>query len=221
MSKEYISYCTKDNLYEYVNCVKKRIEVNQNNIESDLYNKCEKEFRLKMDIVPFTNKLLRGMSIPKENIIILNSSRTSAERNFDFAHELIHVIKHKYENHQTFQCVDCFQPTQNLFLEWQANEGAAEMLVPYKAFIPLFCANVVKCTGFHDYKKLKEELAEHFQVPVTVIELRIDNLKYEIQQFEQGCDVNHLCILSNNEQLRRGINVPSYNMKFEFYDLIV
>ena len=221
LASGHISYCTKEDLYKYISELKMYMQLSLGDVGLDFFSICKQIKNLDIRIVGFKDKSLRGLSHPKDRIILLNSSRSEIERNFDCAHELIHVIKHKNENCQSFNCFDRLQPMQNSYLEWQANEGAAEMLVPYKVFIPLFCTNVTKCKGSLDYQNLKEELAEHFQVPVMVIELRIDNLKYEIQQFEQGCDVNHLCILSNNEQLRRGINVPSYNMKFEFYDLIV
>lgn len=218
MPNNSINYCTKEDLYRYVNDLKKRMGIDPMKIGIDLYSACQKINGIKMEVVDFSDRSLRGMSVPRESIILLNSSRSRIERNFDCGHEFIHVVKHKKENFQTFNCFDKLRPQQNPYLEWQANEGAAEMLVSYKTFIPLFCEEVEKCNYFYEYYLLKEYLAETFNVPLTVIDLRIDNLRYEIQQYENGCDINKLQILSNSQLSRREIAVVSYNTKFDFCD---
>ncbi len=220
MENSSINYCTKEDLYQYVNGIKGKMGIDPQKTGIDFYEECQKLNGIKMEVVDFTDRSLRGLSVPKQNIILLNSSRSPIERNFDCAHEFIHVVKHKKEVFQTFNCFDKLRPQQNPYLEWQANEGAAEMLVPYKLFIPMFCEHVEKCNCGYEYYYLKEYLAKHFNVPLAVIELRIDNLRYEIQQYETGCDISKLRILSNSQQSRRGIAATSYNTKFDFYDWI-
>ena len=79
----------------------------------------------------------------KHDTIILNGRRNKYEMIFDFIHELIHTKKHRDEENQTFTC---FDKKQNSFIEWEANEGAAEFLVNYKLFIPVFWIDCqVKC----------------------------------------------------------------------------
>lgn len=158
MPNNSINYCTKEDLYRYINDLKKCMGIDPMKIGIDLYSACQKINGIKMEVVDFSDRSLRGMSVPRENIILLNSSRTPIERNFDCGHELIHVVKHKNENFQTFNCFDKLRPQQNPFLEWQANEGAAEMLVPYKIFIPMFCEQVTKCNCGYEYYYLKEYL---------------------------------------------------------------
>ena len=220
MANSSINYCTKENLYQYVNGIKEKMGIDPQKIGIDFLEECQKINGIKMEVVEFTDRSLRGLSVPTQNIILLNSSRSAIERNFDCAHEFIHVVKHKKEVFQTFNCFDKLRPQQNPYLEWQANEGAAEMLVSYKLFIPTFCEQVEKCTYGYEYYHLKEYLAKQFNVPLAVIELRIDNLRYEIQQYEDGCDINKLRILSNSQQSKSGIVITSYNTKFDFYDLI-
>lgn len=62
---------------------------------------------------------------------------------FDLTHEMMHFLLHpenrKYYISSSLCDIDNF--------EWQANEGAAELLVPYKHFIPLFTKNIKHCTS--------------------------------------------------------------------------
>ena len=67
--------------------------------------------------------------------IVLNDTRSSYEQNFDCGHEIIHLTKHRDRNGGIFQC---FSESQDSYLEWEANEGAAQLLVPYQDFIPRF-----------------------------------------------------------------------------------
>ena len=220
MGNTNICYCTKDNLYKYISQLKKWIGLPPSKTGIDFYDVCSQIKGITIKTVNFQNKSLRGLSLPKDRIILLNSARTPTERNFDCAHEFIHVIKHKDENFQTFKCSDILQPEQNPFLEWQANEGAAEMLVPYKVFIPLFCKGVNRCRTWCEYYGFLEWLAKFFRVPTTVIELRVENLKYEILQYEEGSDINDIELLSHNQQERKGIKITSYNTLANLLDRI-
>ena len=216
-----INYCTKDDLYKYVAKSKEFMGIKTNEIGLDFYEACSNIKKLDVRTVNFKDRSLRGLSVPKENIILLNSSRNRTERNFDCAHEFMHVIKHKNENFQTFNCFDTLRPQQSPYLEWQANEGAAEMLVPYKIFIPMFCGSISNCETYADYYSFLEFLSCIFNVPIAVIELRVDNLKYEIHQYENGCDINHIRLLSNKKQAQRGIHITSYNTLFDLQNWII
>lgn len=216
MPENSTNYCTKEGLYRYVNDLKKCMGIDSMKSGIDLYSACQKISGIKMEVVNFSDRSLRGISVPKDNIILLNSSRNEIERNFDCAHEFIHVVKHKHENTQTFNCLDKLRPQQNSFLEWQANEGAAEILVPYKVFIPIFCEYRPHCENEYEYYYLLDYLARLFNVPIRVIELRIENLKYEICQYEKGCDIDSIQVLSNKKQEEKGIHIVSYNVKFDF-----
>lgn len=216
-----INYCTNGDLYRYVSDLKKSMGIEWNSIGIDFYETCKGLKKLDIRMVTLKDKSLRGLAIPKDNIILLNSFRNEIERNFDCAHEFMHVVKHKSENVQTFNCFDKLRPQQNSFLEWQANEGAAEILVPYKVFIPIFCEYLSCCEDECAYYYLLDYLAHLFNVPIRVIELRIENLKYEIYQFENGCDIDSIQVLSNKKQEQKGIHITSYNLKFDFCQSII
>lgn len=216
-----INYCTKDDLYRYVSELKKFMGVEWNGAGIDFYAACEGIKKLDVQIIALKTKSLRGVAVPKDNIILLNSSRSEIERNFDCAHEFMHVVKHKSEKANAFNCFDKLRPQQNSFLEWQANEGAAEILVPYKAFIPIFCEYLPCCRNECAYYSLLDYLAHLFNVPFRVIELRVENLKYEIHQYEKGCDIDNIQVLSDKKQRQHGIHIVSYNIKFDFCQSII
>ena len=221
MAGDTINYCTKGDLYRYASDLKKLMGIKWDRIGIDFFEACEGLKKLDIRVISLKDKSLRGLAIPKDNIILLNSSRNEIERNFDCAHEFIHVVKHKFENSQPFRCFDKLRPQQNSFLEWQANEGAAEILVPYKAFIPIFCEYLPSCEDVYTYYCLLDYLAHLFNVPVRVIELRIENLKYEIYQYEKGYDIDSVQVLSNKKQEQKGIHIVSYNVKYDFCQSIV
>ena len=54
-----------------------------------------------------------------------------------------------------------------------------------------------------------------------MIELRIENLKYEIYQYEKGYDIDSVQVLSNKKQEQKGIHIVSYNVKYDFCQSIV
>lgn len=212
-------YETKKGLYNFVNKVRHSMGLSTCERGIDLCKFCMDNPKIKIDFAPFTSDSIRGFSIPKENIIVLNASRNELERNFDCGHEFIHLTKHKSFNFPTFTCLDeILHPRQDSYLEWQANEGAAELLVPYKDFIPTFCKGIKDCKSYQDYEALKKILAFSYKVPYRVIHLRIENLKYEIYQYEKGVGIDDLEILSRTQLGKKGIYVLSYNLKFDFYE---
>lgn len=103
----------------------------------------------------------------KTDTIILNSNRTPAEQNFDCGHELIHLTKHR-KLRESFNCFTRAKPQQNTFHEWQANEGSAQLLVPYQDFIPRF-TNLLKAnaTGIqHILATLYDAVVQRLYCPV-------------------------------------------------------
>lgn len=68
---------------------------------------------------------------------MLNARHSVEELNFDCGHELIHLTKHRGLGLSSFHCFDTLKPKQDPFIEWEANEGAAELTVPYRSFLPL------------------------------------------------------------------------------------
>ena len=149
----------------------------------------------------------------KSDTIVLNANRNSLEQNFDCGHELIHLTKHRNLKQGCFNCFDKTQPTQNPFIEWEANEGAAELLVPYQLFLPalretsnIYCRNP---------QKIKSALADRFRVTPTVIEYRIRSLVYEFYQYDiLGTAISQIALLSQNEIKQRHL---SHLNAFSYY----
>lgn len=145
--------------------------------------------------------------------IVLNANRTPLEQNFDYGHELIHLTKHRNLKLGCFNCFDKTQPTQNPFIEWEANEGAAELLVPYQLFLPaLRDTSQVYC---REPQKIKPALADQFQVTSSVIEYRIQSLKYELYQYiVLGTDISQITLLSRHEAKQQHL---SHLSAFSYY----
>lgn len=141
----------------------------------------------------------------KEDAISLNLRRSPIEQNFDCAHELVHLIKHR-NIRQEFKCFTTAKPQQDYFLEWQANEGAAQLLVPYQDFIPRF-VDLLKT----DTTGIEHILAQYYFVTGKVIALRMDNLSYEIDQYRNGVPIEQLELLSRTQRERRRIRSTCYS----------
>ena len=131
--------------------------------------------------------------------------------NYHGTHELMHIAIQNNSGVQAFKCYDKVKPTQDFYTEWQANEGAAEFLVPYKLLLPLIKEN---------YNKLQEDFGTYyfcencsllFGVSRVVMQNRLNALSYETEQYLNGTSLDSIRILSNSQQKREGINTLSLN----------
>ena len=165
--------------------------------------------------LPFKTSGLRGMAVLSEmegqDIILLNEKLTYYERNFYCAHELMHLLIHRKAGGATFQCYQTIHPNQNSFLEWQANEGGAELVIPYRDFFIVVKQNLDKLHTSVDYKKFKLQLMERYGVSKTVVDIKFESLKYELYQYLSGIPIDHIQFLSFSAQQRHNISVPSFN----------
>ncbi len=116
-----------------------------------------------MDSRRLAGLLLRG----EESVILLNTGRSNESLRFTLAHELIHFYLHPQQ--RQFICAEQKSP-----LEWEANEGAAELLVPRRSFLPMM-ENI--CSEYLDKDIYIMEAAEHFGVSEQVIRYRIKSLE--------------------------------------------
>ena len=64
---------------------------------------------------------------------------------------------------------------------------------------------------YRNIEKFKKEMADTFHVPEDVINYRIENLKYETEQYLSGVPLDKLEILSAKKQCERNIQVQSLN----------
>lgn len=212
-----INFISKEELYTLIDYIRKcfNITIDMNepfnivNFFNNFVNIIECEF------YNFNDNKIGGFLVknryPEKSHIVINSSKERISSLFDLAHELIHYLLHP-ENRQyyisTSLCnIDNF--------EWQANEGAAELLVPYKKFIPIFTTLIKHCTNYNQYINLLKRLSEIFVVSTAVIEYRISGLKYEIYQYENRTQLDNLEFLSQRSQEEKGIYIKSYNDIFK------
>ena len=172
-------------------------------------------FGIKVEAVHFKTPGLRGMAAigekPDPDIILLNNARTRKEQNFDCAHETMHLGLHRHTGRKTFNCYSVAVPNQDPFLEWQANEGAAEFFVPYKKFIPMLVETIGEKPTRTAVDYFVEMSSNTFLVPQTTIRYRLENLKYEILQYYAGVDLSDIKIMSARQQKRLGIYLSSLN----------
>ena len=141
----------------------------------------------------------------------LNANRTPEMQNFDCMHELIHYFFHDIVQCQRI-CCDVGRKSgrieQDTYLEWQANEGAAQFLLPYQTFIP----DYIKLSRRHARDNFPDVtalnlLADWYFVSPAVVSNRIDSLNYEIYQYLHGTPIESIDILSNTAIKRKGFNL--------------
>lgn len=172
-------------------------------------------FGIRVTAVPFKTRGLRGMAAvgekPDPDVILLNNARTQREQNFDCSHETMHLALHRRTGRKTFNCYNIPVPNQDPFLEWQANEGAAEFLMPYVEFIPMLRDTVGSRPTHMAIKYFTELAGDTFLVPEAAIKFRLENLKYEIFQYYSGVDLSDIQVLSKKQQERQGLYLRSLN----------
>ena len=207
-------YYSKDRLYKEIANLKNFLGIDQKlygfNLVEILING-----GLKIESIPLQTAGLRGMAVigqeNEEDIILLNSHRTNLEQNFDCGHEMIHLAIHRKLDQKTFNCFESVTSYQDPFIEWQANEGAAEFFVPYKILIEYIGDCYKSLNNYSNIEMFKETIACIFNVPEAVIKYRLENLKYEIHQYLSGIPLNDIEILSAKKQNERNIMIKSLN----------
>lgn len=204
-------YFTKDQLYFEIHQYKNGLGLDYNDYGFDMLQLCKKD-GIKLAQLPFKTKHLRGMAsigaIPSDDVILLNNERNDREQNFDCGHEYVHLCIHRNLEQKTFNCLYAKQDT---YIEWQANEGAAEMLIPFEVLLPLIKNGHFNINDHTGIKSLKEYAATMFNVTKKVIEYRLESLKYEIYQYLNGIPLSKISKLSLFQQKKLNINIQSLN----------
>lgn len=132
-----------------------------------------------------------------KSLIILNTRRNQAERNFDLAHELVHfwLDNPPPENKQkSLRELILNAQTQDSYLEWRANEGAAELLMPFKRLLPDFysCGLSALRRSDPNRSRLISRLAFKYGVTPAMIEIRLLALKSELCQYSSSLFVEEI-----------------------------
>ncbi len=151
--------------------------------------------------IDFEGMKLCGILYKGENStsIALNSRRSSKGQNFDLMHEVIHYLLHEGNY---FYCNSMAQD----YFEWQANEGAAQFLMPYQSFIPRLVNTINKVydqTGCLNDSIVTRRLSDHYFVGEQAIKNRVKSLRTEITQY---CDTNSISELTIQSLTKQGLN---------------
>lgn len=181
----------------------------------NIFEICSKYDNLGIETCDFKTPGLRGMvTLAKSeddiNCIIINSNLSYEEQIFHGLHELNHIYFEHGQKGQTFNCFDKVKPNQNSYIEWVANEGAAELLLPYKEVLP-FVKEVLPTLEKEMFPILEiiRMLSKSHIVSETVVQNRLNNLKYELYQYLNGVPLDRIQILSKRAQEQKGIHVDT------------
>lgn len=117
----------------------------------------------------------------ENHVILLNENKSFVEQNYHGFHELTHILTVD-EPGTTLNCFGNTRPNQNSYIEWLANEGAAEFLMPYKEILPII-RNESKTFDEHSMPifDLSEKLSNMYNVSTVVVQNRISSCKTTLE----------------------------------------
>lgn len=152
----------------------------------------------------FSSKKIGGMLVKNRvSVMTLNTLHSQAEQNFYGFHELVHFWD---DPKSEYLCIDGQVPIQDRYIEWKANEGAAEMAVPFETFLPDVVGIISDCDSLGVAREgCLEVLSWAYKVSPSVIDIRLQSLAYELWQHSQGTPVENVVLMSANEQKKRGV----------------
>lgn len=201
-------------LYKLVSNLKLCYNITDSDYPLNIFQLCSCFEDIVIQKADFKTKDLRGMLTLAEDetdvcVILVNGNKSFEEQNYHGFHEFMHIFTTDSEPGTTINCFEKVKPTQNSYIEWLANEGAAEFLVPYNKLLPMVKNNyssMLEGIGTYEFCL---ETAPKFSVSPVVIQNRINSLSYEIHQYVNGVSINDIEILSKKQLQQRNIVVPS------------
>lgn len=213
-------YTTKAALYQAVGGMRPALGIQPGRYPVNLIAIARR--RCSYTLHAFDTPGLFGMCLagPRVDSIVLSSRRSDTQRQFDCGHELVHLYLHRNLAGAGFHCFappgpkgPRQAPRGDAALEWEANAGAAELLVPMAAFLPLVARHADALSDPAAFRRLRRYLAGRFGTTVPVISLRFEELRYELQQYLGGTPLEEVEILSATQLRRRGVDAPSFNRR--------
>ncbi len=155
----------------------------------------------------FESRRLSGFLMRGEHHseIVLNAAGGPESRRFTAAHELIHYLLH---GGKQYLCADTGVSRGAVgALEWQANQGAAELLMPYRVFLP-YVKNI-RSILLSDERRALRMIAKEFSVSLSAAGLRLRELAPEFEQYCSGVPLEELRIVaaSKAQTASRSIDV--------------
>lgn len=203
----------KAELYRIAAVLREKLDLNGQSSAEMVLQRIQSQPNIRIAYLPFHSPSLRGMCSPgepgQEDIILLSSQLSDRERGFYAAHEWIHLCCHRNEQKAPFRCNDYTTPQQDSYLEWQANEGAAEILMPWQLVLRYILDNPPDLSSRTSLVRLRLRLADYFGVSDQMAAVRLESLRYEIACALSGQSLNTIELLSFHEQQRRGIWIQS------------
>lgn len=145
----------------------------------------------------FTNERLRGILVRagRHYGVILDTRLTQAERRFTLTHEIVHFELHYGESGgATFQ---------DGGFEYQADEGAAELLMPYRDFIPR--AASMRRRYLKSQTAAVAALAAFYRLDCEIVRRRLTSLSYELDLYRKGVPVCEIEPLSSRRRQALGV----------------
>lgn len=112
----------------------------------------------------------------ENHVILLNENKSFVEQNYHGFHELTHILTVD-EPGTTLNCFGNTRPNQNSYIEWLANEGAAEFLMPYKEILPII-RKVIE-DGIIEQSEL-DYLLEFFKAQINPLNAEIGAIDVEL-----------------------------------------
>lgn len=206
---------TKKSLYQSMDEARYEMGFHRPQDVFNAFDFCSQSPDFRVTELPIKTQGLQGILQIGEDfdIIILNKEQSITERNFYCGHELVHSREHRYENLPCFHCYESIRTNQNKFVEWQANEGSAQLIMPYQDFIPHCCFLIDQLFNGNDAVHM---LADHYGVTATIVINRINTLSYKLDQYRDGCSIENLDILSKYRQDELGIQATPYPAILDF-----
>lgn len=135
--------------------------------------------------------------------VILREDLTPARERFCLTHELVHWELHYGESGGTV--------FEDSGMEYQADEGAAELLMPYRDLIPR--ALSLRRIFIKDRTSALRILAAHYRMDLETVRQRLRSLQHEIALCRSGVPVSEIVPLSRREQQALGLRDAPFDRR--------
>ncbi|HIS68836.1 MAG TPA: ImmA/IrrE family metallo-endopeptidase [Candidatus Gallacutalibacter stercoravium] len=195
-------------LYQGVSALRRQCGISFADYPLSVPMLCQKQLGIPVGYLPLRTPGLKGMASfgggcgYAGDVILINSRQGLRERNFICAHELMHLTFHRREPGYSFTCYEAPPSGKSAYLEWQANEGAAELLVPARLLLPIIGQAFGGLRDWRDFERFKQDTASRFGVAPTVISYRYESLRFEISQYLSGVPLHHIQLLTRRQKAR-------------------
>ena len=208
---------TKAELYQEADKLRLQLALPPFCKSEQAYARILEQPQIQVAFLSFQTPGLRGMCSPgqngQEDIILLSNQLNSRERGFYAVHEWLHLCWHRSLGKSPFLCGEYRFPKQDSFLEWQANEGAAEIVMPWQQVLEFVQDANPDLENRSALIQLRLQLADQFGVSDQMASVRLESLRYEIACVLKGQPLHSIEPISAREQERRGIQVASLEEK--------